>query len=977
MTYDVSDVAVATGRAARLYRPEESSQDKTVLLDDVPRKAAFRPSEEIALRRDVVESFLLASRLDEAAFVESERWTAKSLRAQLLGEEALGRFEEAAGAWARLQKVVPDGERPYAWARRLYRGLGDESLVSDALRKEIQALEGETGFATVMLGLEDATEAWRRGLEPEAVITRIDRAVQSLGDRAALTPYSALLASQLATDAYLEGERYDAALVELGNLSEHRELNAETRQMLVCERAIWLHVLGHPAEARELLWELSNAGQLPGDLDETLLALLFEAGHTDQAFSVLRRASRPSMRRKSRAVTLAMLHETASSNPSAARNVLKLASEQDENDWTLWRVREHLLDSQADRGVSGVGAELIDVVNRRLEGPLSVDERISALTRLGRLYEVEAELEEAAAEVYREALNYGPDHVPALRALGRLYTRRNNWRGLVDLYEREIATMAHSPSVWRRHFQVAELYEVRLENDERALEHYLVVLQHKPNYLPALKASARLLGRLERWTQLADIFLGLVETVPSRRQKLYLLDKVAEVAEVRLENYDVAIGAWIEILALDPTHPRGYSALGRLYARTGRWEDLIAINIAEIDLIEDDEEIAATHLRNAEIYEQHLDDVAAAEESYRHALEIMPDYLPALEGLGRIYMRGGRWADIVHMTGRELHSIEDPGEAMRQLGALAELFETRLERRQDAIHLYEEIYQREPADAHIFSTLVRLYRLEENWTRMAELVDQRLHMPLAAAERVGLLGELAMLEEWRLGDASNAFQHYWSALQHEPDNVHWLEGIWRTWSAAGWQPGPLADELEDLLMRLTNGEVRDAFFAVLARLREREDASPGSSRAYRAHGAADSLENQMVLRLAMACAGERSMLSDARRLNAHYEGEGLASIGRHDLSRADIRILNEEGAMLAPEERCWIATETELIVGADLLDDDAPQDVLLGRDLMHVLRGEVLYVDRTQEGIEAPSRRRLRAVEAWEAGDLHSYLHWT
>jgi cellulose synthase operon protein C len=985
MAQDVSDAldrgaqdAVNTGRAARLYRPEETPAQKTLEVVDAPsRRASFRPAEEIARRRDVVEAFLGAIRKDETLLSDSEAWVADSLRGQLLAEESLGRYEDAAGSWARLKKVLPEGERPYGWARRVYRGLGDDSLAADALRREIQAREGETGLETVLLGLEDAHDGWRRGLEPEAVLSRIERAIRGLGDRAALSPFAALWASQIATDTLLETGRFDAAMTELETLSEHRELSTVTRQMLVSQQAVWLHVLGKPDIATDILWELANAGQLPGDLDETLLALLFEYGDLDRVFTVLRRASRPSMRRKARAVTLSMLHETAASNPSAVRNVLKTACEADEHDWTLWRVREHLLEPQADRGVSGVGTELIDVLNRRLEGPMSVDERVSALTRLGRLYEVEAELEEAAAEVYREALNYAPDHVPALRALGRIYTRRGHWRGLVDLYEREIATMADSPSVWRRHFQVAELYEVRLENDERALEHYLVVLQYRPNYLPALKASARLLGRLERWTQLADLFLGLVETAPSRRQKLYLLDKVAEVAESRLENFDVAIGAWLEILELEPAHPRAYSSLGRLYARTGRWQDLIAINLAEIELIEDDDEIAATHLRNAEIFEQYLGDIESAEESYRKALDIVPDYLPALEGLGRIFMRGGRWSDIVRMTGQELRAMDDPAEALRQLGALAELFETRLERRRDAIHLYEEIFVREPGNAHVFATLLRLHRLEGSWPRIAELIEQRLHTPLMPAERVGLLGDLALIEEWRLGDARRAFGHYWAALLSEPDNLHWLEGITRTWKGAGWQPGALADELEDLLMRLTDGRVRDAFFAVLARLRERDDASPGSSRAYRAHGAADSLENQMVLRLAMACAGERSMLIGARRANPHYEGEGLTSLGRSGLGPAELRILDREKGMLDIEELRWLATEIELEHGAWLLDDDACEHALRGRDFVAILSGQSVAEGIEDEGVGSASRRRLRAIEAWQQGDLMGYLSWT
>src|SRR5699024_8386216 len=110
------------------------------------------------------------------------------------------------------------------------------------------------------------------------------------------------------------------------------------------------------------------------------------------------------------------------------------------------------------------------------------------------------------------------------------------------------------------------------------------------HYLPALKAAASLLGKLGRWRELADLFLASVDVAPNRRQKLYLLDKVAEVAEVELQNFEVAIGAWQEILLLDADHPRAFAALGRLYARTHQFEALIKLNTREMELVEDDEE---------------------------------------------------------------------------------------------------------------------------------------------------------------------------------------------------------------------------------------------------------------------------------------------------------------------------------------------------------------------------------------------------
>src|SRR5690606_17357258 len=143
----------------------------------------------------------------------------------------------------------------------------------------------------------------------------------------------------------------------------------------------------------------------------------------------------------------------------------------------------------------------------------------------------------------------------------RLYSRRHSWSALVQLYEHEIASLQGAPTVWRRQFQVARLYENQLGDLERAHAHYVEVLAARPNYLPALKGAARILASSEQWGRLAELFLEAVGHVSSSRQKLYLLDRVAEVAELKLERYDVAIGAWEEILHMDPLHPRAFSSL--------------------------------------------------------------------------------------------------------------------------------------------------------------------------------------------------------------------------------------------------------------------------------------------------------------------------------------------------------------------------------------------------------------------------------
>jgi tetratricopeptide (TPR) repeat protein len=961
-------------RAATFRRANVPGEDLSDDAKTTARRAAYRPREEVAIRRDVVEQFRNRLERDATHTPDNPDAVAAALFGIARAEESLGRFEEARQALSRLENVCDFSPVVWALSRRLYRQEGREDRAIETLQmaRKSAAEEGQDALA-VLIDLELARHAWLEGESADEIIGRVDTLPDEGGD------YTALWKTRLHLDALLERGASDWALGVVGRDLEHID-DPKLRDMLRMRAAIWSAVWGDLDDATSLLEEVRRNGNLDGDLGEFLGSLYFDLGRRDKATELFETSEDLE---QTDVVSAAMLQETVANSPKGADAMLGSLIRREPEDWTALRVRETHLERYFDRhesqdelALDKPGESLIDVYNLQLEGPLSTQERVTKLTRLGRLYECEAGLEEAAAEVYREALALEADHVPALRALGRLYARRDNWAGLADLYEREIANMAGAPSVWRRHFQLAEIYRVRLENAVRALEHYRQVLEHRPHYLPALKAAAGLLGELGRWSELADLFLASVEVAPNRRQKLYLLDKVAEVAENELQNYEVAIGAWQEILLLDDQHPRAFAALGRLYAKTGQWNRLIELNMREIELVEDLEEEAVLRQKCAEIAERHLEDLDLAEKHYRAALDVLPDFLPALEGLGRIYMRKERWDDIIEMSGRELQQTDDLREAIRRLGALAEIFETRLDRREDAIRIYERILELDPSDAHAIESAIRLNYTLERWPEVIELTERKLVATSEPRAFASLQGELGMIAEWHQNDLGKAYARYLAALDAEPANAHWLAGVARCWSAAGQDADAVADRLEDNVMKPMSAEVRDRYFKVIARLRERAYKSADASRAYRMHGSSESLENQLVLQLAMAQGGERKVLQQFRRANPHHALERLLDVNRSGLTVGDAEAVRDAIDALDTVEREALLAELPVSVAAEFSRPEDTAELRLSAELVRVLEGEALkgqFDDSTTD----PLSLRLRGIEARQSNDFEAYVFWT
>ncbi len=979
-TSDLSDSQLELStRSARFHeRPaaERGADAPTETGDE--RRANLEPPASIAPHREVVEQFRDELLEEGARRDDATGEAAVAMQAVVLAEEALGEFDPAARrihALAQLREPTVADRRLY---RRLLRATGERGPLMESLEHSVR--EADEPEAT-LLAVEGAWQAWRRGHESTVVATWLDRARAS----GALeeTAWSEYRRHQIQFDTCVEAGDREGAERELRRhleTTDSRRLEglAETRL------AIWRHLRGDPHEAAGHLARRLKSRDLDGDLDELLVHLAWEIENRELAEAayevrVAERGGLPHVW----AVPHALRHGAdASSETGAGLEALRRATDRTGDDATTAGLRARLLEDafDADSDETAVDA-VIAALNSRLEHATGDAERIATLTRLGELYEREALLPEAAADVYREVLELQPDHPAAIRALGRLYARQQNWRALAELYEHELRELEFSDRKWRHHFRLAELYDDEIGDPEAALTHYRATLEARPNYLPALKATARLLESLERWEAFVDLFLSAVDDAPSRRQKLYLLDRAAEVAEHRLDRPDVAIGAWEEILALDEDHPRVFSALGRLYAETGRWENLVELNLRQIDRLEDDHEAAALYLRSAEICEQQLADRAQTVEFYKRALTLVPDYLPALEGLGRLYAETGRWTEIARMSERELGEMQEGPETTRQLGALAEIVDRQLGRSEEATRLYEAVYRRRPDDEHLRETLLRHRRADGDWEAVVSLLEDRLSSRDDEPARAQVLGELALVEEWRRDNRGRACELFLEALEADPENLHWLDGVQRTWAAADASADEIAARLEDRVVDPLDEQTLERYFQVVARLRERENDGDESesltSFGHRMHADRDALENQLVLEVAMAESGDRRALVDARQDHPHHPFDSLNLVPRSHPDEADLELLDRQLDRLTDAERRMVAGELPAATGeAFVRPGDAP-DLRLSADLQRLLDDrDPMPLDDDPDPPAFPLRR-LRAVVADRDDRFRTFKRWT
>ncbi len=98
--------------------------------------------------------------------------------------------------------------------------------------------------------------------------------------------------------------------------------------------------------------------------------------------------------------------------------------------------------------------------------------------------------------------------------------------------------------------------------------------------------------------------------------------------------------AWRAVLRADPNYARAYNWLGYLAAGQGRYLEALSYLRRYAFLAPD---IANPHDSLGEIY-TYMGELDAAEQEYRQALQLQPEFYPSLLGLARVYLAQGRSA---------------------------------------------------------------------------------------------------------------------------------------------------------------------------------------------------------------------------------------------------------------------------------------------------------------------------------------------
>jgi golgin subfamily B member 1 len=432
---------------------------------------------------------------------------------------------------------------------------------------------------------------------------------------------------------------------------------------------------------------------------------------------------------------------------------------------------------------------LLEIIQRRAELEVDQVQRKQLNYNIAKLWEEKLDDADQAIEAYRTIIiEYGDGERDAHNALDALYERQGRFEDFAHELEHRIDQGPESDEeLAALRYRLARVLETKLDDKPRALDLYREVLMLMPEHDGARNAlegllqdsalggdAARILEpiyeSLGEWKKLVDALEVLLKFTTDIERRLDLITKMGEVYADQLSDRPAALDVYCRALREVPDNPGIYARIQELASEVGNYSNLVKV-LEELGK-ETPDAVTSRDLwiKAAQVYDLQLNNVDAAVDAYRKALDRDPEYEETLSVLEALFRRTERWRDLLDILRRRVDLASETGAKEELLAQMAFIQDEMLNAPGEAIRLFGEVLDMDPTNTFALTSLDLLFERQEMWSDLADNVRRQLSLIDDEKEQIPLMLKLGELHETRMNAVEAAIEIYRDVLDRNPIN---------------------------------------------------------------------------------------------------------------------------------------------------------------------------------------------------------------
>ncbi len=612
-----------------------------------------------------------------------------------------------------------------------------------------------------------------------------------MGDSAATPPVDTF--RELERDCVREERWEDLALLLVERAGSNRDAAAGARH-LVRAAQVFETKLGDADRAFVAL--LAALKELPSS-DEVARELARLATVHDRWQELLARceilvgevASQPL--RADLLVTMACWYERDLGDPVAAEKSLEAAMSADPTNYTALR---SLVLLHGQRGDWHRAAAYLTCAAGNAVDPFdSVEFALDA----AEIYRDQLHDMEGAVEQYTRVLEMSPGHPKAVAALADAAWQRKDWSAATSLLEDMAGSaklaMEETASLWQKAAWSAQM----TGEMERARSGYRRAFGVLPTHLPTLQTWSQLAGEQGWWQDVLTTVPRVLAQAGDRMTPAERATHLMRLGRAHMALRDSAAGtaAFTEALHFAPDLPGARAALIEATDKMeGRGPANAAVLVEQYRTLlhgtQSNDERFDIICKIGRLQREELNDQPAALGTFLQAAQLRPDDIIVLHELVEIHTANRHWSRAVDVLERLVHLTVGRDKAC-YLSALASILHRELDAPDEAVALYDQALDEDPADHRTFGRIEHLLIERQDWRELARAyrrMIKRLGASPSSESRVWLLAVWRALADTcreHLLDSQAAVAAYEVCVSLAPDDPRLREALAEACEAQG------------------------------------------------------------------------------------------------------------------------------------------------------------------------------------------------
>jgi golgin subfamily B member 1 len=418
-------------------------------------------------------------------------------------------------------------------------------------------------------------------------------------------------------------------------------------------------------------------------------------------------------------------------------------------------------------------AQLLHKKIEKQKGP----QRVQSLIQLGDLLDEKIGDSHRAIEAFHKVLKQDPDNRRALWSLSVLYFDLEQWKNVIDVYLKRIDLAQTQEERIELRIQLANIYEKRLRQGDKALIEYIQAAKLAPQNIQILLAMEKVATRTKRFRDLVDVYREVVDKIRRLDLRVALYLKLARLHAEHRRDPEEANACYEKALAISGEVPEKLLSVSKIYGEEEEWSELISMYSQLISFAKNPDLKSRLRVEIARLYKEGLRDPTSAFFELVRVARYEPMQRGLIDEIVSLGESCGKHVELAAVL--EDISARFP-EGVDKVGLCCHLGRLHLNKLNDpklARRAVENALAADPANLNAQLILLDVLEREQNYSALGESLESflaRTDLPAALAREQRT--RLATLCEKKLGRRDRAVELFRKNLQPSEEDAPPEEG---------------------------------------------------------------------------------------------------------------------------------------------------------------------------------------------------------